>query len=204
MSETAQSDLQHIRKMMEQSSRFISLSGLTGVIAGVAALAGGGIAYYIIDKKNGGYLNGNRIIYDNQLITQLFFVGLVVLLIAISFGILLTLQKSKRNGLKVWTSTTRKLLRALGIPLMAGGLFCLAMMYQEHFEIVAPATLLFYGLALINAAKYTFSDIQNLGYCEIFLGIVAVFLPGYGLIFWTLGFGVLHIVYGLLMYKKYK
>jgi hypothetical protein len=70
--------------------------------------------------------------------------------------------------------------------------------------LVAPATLIFYGLALVNAERYTLTDIKYLGYCQIGLGLISLFFLGWGLVAWTFGFGVLHIVYGLIMHKKYK
>ncbi|MGJ7030320.1 hypothetical protein [Niabella hirudinis] len=197
-------DLQHIRQMMERSSRFISLNGLSGVAAGTIALIGAAIAYRLFQQHNIDYFSGNLYAYNYELEWKLFLLAIVILFAAIGAGILFTIQKSRRKGLKIWTSTTRLLLGHLLVPLIAGGLFCMALFYHGLFGLVAPATLLFYGLALVNAARYTFSDIQYLGYCEVFLGIIASFIPGYGLIFWTLGFGILHIIYGLLMYKKYK
>ncbi|SDD15109.1 hypothetical protein [Niabella drilacis] len=197
-------DLQHIRQMMERSSRFISLNGLSGVAAGTIALIGAAIAYCLFQQYGIDYFSGDRYAYSYELEWKLFLLAAGILILALGSGILFTIQKSKRNGLKIWTSTTRLLLGHLLVPLIAGGLFCLALFYHGLFGLIAPATLLFYGLALVNAAKYTFSDIQYLGYCEIFLGIMASFVPGYGLIFWALGFGILHIIYGLLMYKKYK
>jgi len=204
MSQELKDDLQHIRKMMEQSSRFISLNGLSGVAAGVIALAGAAAAYYILQKNSIDYFQDYSGVGSVGLVTQLALLAVVVLVAAVGLGILLTVNKTKKQGHKIWTSTTKKLLVALFVPLIFGGLFCLAAMYHGHFIIMAPLMLVFYGLALINAGRYTFSDIQNLGYCEAFLGVIAMFVPGYGLLFWALGFGVLHIVYGLLMYKKYR
>lgn len=204
MDKDIKDDLQHIRKMMEQSSRFISLSGLSGVVAGVVALIGAFAAWYIFRKHEVDYFNDYRSDDSSNLLMQLIILAIIILLAAIGFAILLTMRKAKKQGLKVWTSTTKKLLTALFAPLVFGGMFCLATLYQGYFAPIAPLTLMFYGLALVNAGKYTFSDIQNLGYCEALLGVIAMFLPGYGLVFWALGFGVLHIFYGLLMYKKYQ
>jgi predicted lysophospholipase L1 biosynthesis ABC-type transport system permease subunit len=204
MSQELKDDLQHIRKMMEQSSRFISLNGLSGVAAGIIALAGAWAAYYILQKNSIDYFQGYSEAPDTGVVTQLSLLAIVVLVAALGTGILLTVNKTKKQGHKVWTSTTKKLLVALFVPLIFGGLFCLAAMYHGYFIIMAPLMLVFYGLALINAGRYTFSDIQNLGYCEAFLGVIAMLVPGYGLVFWALGFGILHIVYGLLMYKKYR
>lgn len=204
MKDDLKDDLQHIRKMMEQSSTFISLSGLSGVGAGVVALLGAGAAYRILGRNNVDYFDGYRDVYTGSTVAQLIAVAVIVLIAAVGMGILFTVRKTRQSGAKIWTSITRKLIGALLVPLIAGGLFCLAALYQGYFVIVAPATLVFYGLALTNASKYTYSDIQTLGYCEIFLGIIAMFLPGYNLLFWAMGFGVLHICYGLFMYRKYK
>lgn len=204
MIQDVKDDLQHIRKMMEQSSRFISLSGLSGVVAGVIALAGAYAAWYIFKQHHINYFNDYRGGSTPGLVSQLVLLAIVVLVAAIGLGVLITVNKTQKQGLKIWTSTTKKLLIALFVPLALGGLFCLAALYHGHFEIIAPLMLLVYGLALINAGKYTFSDIQNLGYCEALLGIIAMCWPVYGLVFWAVGFGLLHIIYGLLMYKKYR
>ena len=90
------------------------------------------------------------------------------------------------------------------IPLTAGGIFIVILLMRGFYDIVAPASLLFYGLALINASKYTLSDVRYLGMCEVVLGLMAAFFAGYGLIFWAMGFGVLHVFYGVSMYIKYE
>ena len=92
----------------------------------------------------------------------------------------------------------------LAIPLFVGGVFCFALLIYKIYFLIAPATLLFYGLGLINAEKYTFSDIKYLGFCQLILGCISLFILEYGLIFWIFGFGILHIFYGLVMFKKYK
>ncbi len=204
MSQKIEDDLQHIRKMMEQSSRFLSLSGLSGVIAGLIALSGAFGAWYTLKQYGIDYFTDTRIVAGSGLVKQLFCLAAVVLAGAIGFGALLTIRKTRKKGLKVWTPTTKKLLLALFVPLIFGGLFCLGALYHGHFEIIAPLTLLCYGMALINASRYTVSDVGSLGYSEALLGVIAMFLPGYGLVFWALGFGVLHIIYGLLMHKKYQ
>lgn len=197
-------DLQHIRQMMERSSRFISLSGLSGVVAGVIALIGAACAYYLLKRNGIDFTDNVYTLEPENLLLKMFLLATIILITAISFGIWFTVRKSKKQGLAIWTNATKQLLINLFGPLLTGGVFCLALLYHGNIAYVAPATLVFYGLALVNASKYTYSDIQYLGYCEVFLGLVAMFLVGYGLIFWSLGFGVLHIVYGIVMYQKYK
>jgi hypothetical protein len=204
MNEKHQEDLNHIRSMMERSSRFISLSGLSGVFAGICALIGGSYVYILLQNHGIEYIANVRRVYSRELITELLIVAGLVLIFALSFGIFFTIRKSKRNNLPIWTSTTKNLLFNLAVPLLVGGVFCVALLVHHQAAFVAPATLIFYGLALLNAEKYTFSDVKYLGLSEVFLGCIALFFLGKGLIFWMLGFGILHIFYGLLMFKKYK
>jgi hypothetical protein len=201
--------LNEIRTLMERSSRFISLSGLSGVSAGIVALIGAGIAFFYLDfsqemfNVNKYFTEGRHLQYSGSWLFILFD-ALFVLILALSAGIYFTTRRARKRGLKVWDSTARRLVVNLMIPLASGGIFCLILLYHHLVFLIAPATLIFYGLALINAAKYTFQEIKVLGVSEVILGLIASILPGYGLIFWTIGFGLLHIFYGLMMYFRYE
>lgn len=206
-------DLAQIRNLMERSSRFLSLSGLSGIFAGIYALIGAAIVYFdikIISSRD------NIIAYSHYITTsdnktmidqKLFFLmmlALVVLLLSIITGYLFSRAKSKRMGLKLWDNNAKRLMFHLFIPLIAGGLFCLFLIKHGALGLVAPATLIFYGLALLNASKFTFKEIHYLAICEIVLGVIGCYFYGMGLLFWTIGFGLLHIVYGAMMYVKYE
>lgn len=204
MDQKHQEDLAHIRFMMERSSRFISLSGLSGVFAGLSALIGGLYAFQLFESNTLSFMDRHSYDENKILVRELFFTASIVLCSALTFGIFFTIRKSRKNNLPIWTSATKNMLLNLAIPLFVGGVFCLALLAYKIYFLIAPATLLFYGLALINAEKYTFSDIKYLGFCELILGCVSLFFLGYGLVFWIVGFGVLHILYGLIMFKKYK
>jgi hypothetical protein len=204
MTEKHQEDLVHIRSMMERSCRFISLSGLSGVFAGLSALLGGVYVYQLFKANGIEYFEDNHQLYSTSLITELILTAFVILFFALAFGIFFTVRKSKKLNLPIWTSATKNMLFNLAIPLIAGAVFCFALVYHQMFILVAPSTLIFYGLALLNAEKYTYSDIKYLGFSEVVLGSIALFFVGYGLVFWILGFGILHIFYGLLLFKKYK
>jgi hypothetical protein len=204
MNKKHQEDLSHIRSMMERSSRFISLSGLSGVFAGLSALIGGLYVYQLFKINRLDYFDGEHKLYSVDLVSELVFIALIILFFALTFGIFFTIRKSRKYNLPIWTSSTKKMLINLAIPLLVGGVFCFALLYHQIYVLIAPATLLFYGLALINAEKYTFSDIKYLGFCELALGCVSLFFLGYGLVFWIVGFGILHILYGLIVFKKYK
>ncbi len=193
--------LTDIRSMMERSSRFISLSGLSGIFSGIFALIGAYVAYLILINIS---LRDWKADSFNDVITYLFIDAAVVLIASLTVGTLLTIRNSKKKGVKIWDKTSKRLLINLMIPLVTGGLFCLVMLYHGIIGLVAPATLIFYGLALINASKYTYNDIRYLGICEIVLGLCASLNVGYGLYFWAAGFGLLHIIYGAVMYFKYE
>lgn len=197
-------DLSHIRSMMERSSRFISLSGLSGVVAGLAAIIGATYVYFVFKREGISYFDGDRNIFGPALVRELVWIGIAILVTAILSGYFFTASKSKKKGLKIWDATTKRLLITFAVPLVAGGFFCLALLYHHLFVFIAPATLIFYGLALVSAERYTLTDVKYLGYFEIILGLISLFFLGWGLVFWTIGFGVLHIVYGLIMHKKYK
>lgn len=204
MNQKHQEDLLHIRSMMERSSRFLSLSGLSGVFAGLSALIGGLYVCQLFKDNGLDYFDGEYKLYSKELVSELVFIALIILFFALSFGIFFTIRKSRKYNLPIWTSATKKMLFNLSIPLLVGGIFCLALLYHQIYGLIAPTTLFFYGLALVNAEKYTFSDIKYLGFSELILGCISIFFLGYGLIFWIIGFGILHILYGLIMFKKYK
>ncbi|MES2731336.1 MAG: hypothetical protein V4714_06295 [Bacteroidota bacterium] len=194
-------ELREIRSMMERSSRFISLSGLSGIFAGVFALVGAGAAYWYLDlsfpeKTYHHFLNP-------RIFTFLFSDALLVLVLSLAVGIYLTTRQARRKGQHILDKTSKRMLFNLAIPLAAGGVFTLALLPWAPV-LIAPATLIFYGLALINASKFTLDDIRYLGFCEIVLGLISSFFTGYSLFFWAFGFGILHIIYGTAMYHKYE
>jgi hypothetical protein len=201
--------LTEIRSMMERSSRFISLSGLSGVFAGIYALIGAGAAYCYLHL---GFSSSNYYEYayssdgssKKDFFTFFFTDAGLVLFASILTGYILTSRKAKKAGQKIVDKTALRLAINLFIPLIAGGVFCLSLLSHKQVGLIAPCMLLFYGLALINASKYTLDDIRYLGLCQVGLGLLSSYFIGYGLLFWALGFGVLHIVYGISMYNKYE
>ncbi len=202
MSETIDhlNDLKEIRSLMERSSRFISLSGLSGVFAGIFALLGAGFAYILIE----GLKNGRVWMSVEEIYIFLFLDAFIVLILAIGSGLFFTIRQTRKKGLRIWDSTSKRLIINMAVPLAVGGFFCLALLYYGVVGLIAPGTLIFYGLALLNGSNFTLNDIRNLGYCEIILGVFATIFTGYGILFWAMGFGVLHIVYGVVMYFKYE
>ena len=192
------SEIKEIRKMMEESSRFLSLSGLSGILVGIYALVGAFISYRIL---NSGTDDG---MYESGIISQLTSIAVVVLVLSLFTIIILTSRKTKKAGKKFWNAGSRLMLINLAVPLVTGGILILVFLSKEYYEIISPCCLVFYGLALVNAAKFTRQEIFYMGIIEISLGIMAALFSTYGLGFWALGFGILHIVYGTVMYFRYE
>jgi len=192
-------ELHHIKQMMERSTRFISLSGLSGISAGLLALLGASFAV----KRISMYAHEKSIDYET-LVSQLIIIAALVLIAAFVAAFIFTYLRSRRNGISIWGATTYRMLINLAIPLIAGSFFVTRMLQMDHIFLIAPTCLLFYGLALVNVSKYTLGEIRYLGYCELILGIINLWVPGYGLVFWAAGFGGLHIIYGIIMWWKYE
>jgi hypothetical protein len=201
-------DLQTIREIMERSSKFLSLSGLSGIFAGMLALVGASIAWFLI--LNSGHFQDKAYMHipgDSATSGMLFYLALDAMLVlgcALLGTFYFSQRKARREGLPFWTNSTRRLIVHLMIPLVTGGIFILILVFRNNYELVAPAMLIFYGLSLVNAGKFTLGEIHYLGLTEIVLGILAGVFIHLGLLFWTIGFGVMHLIYGAAMYYRYE
>ena len=200
-------DLASIRNIMEKSSKFISLSGLSGILAGIYALIGAAAALYFsynMAVPNYQYGSDYHIIRKApELLLPLAAIAIIVLAASLITGFVLSARKAKRHGTTLWTPATSRVIINLAIPLVTGGLVIITQIAYGNYEFVAPGCLIFYGLALIAASPNLYEEIRYLGYSEIVLGVICGFLSGYGLFFWALGFGIFHIFYGALMFRKY-
>lgn len=197
------SELSSIRNLMERSTKFISLSGLSGIMAGIYALIGAFIGYKIVYGNSVNLDYRDNYVNDTEILVQLFLIAATVLALSLLTGIWLTYRVVKKKNEKMWNPVSQRLLINMCIPLITGGFFILILIFRGQYNIIAPACLLFYGLALISASQYTLSGVKWLGYCEVVLGLLAALFPGFGIVFWIIGFGLLHILYGTIMHFKY-
>jgi uncharacterized membrane protein YidH (DUF202 family) len=198
-------DIAEMRSMMERSSRFLSLSGFAGIMAGIYALAGAFIAYEVF------HFNPDQLAYDGPPsvglpadLLNVVLVALCVLVLAIGTAIFLSSKKAHKRKEKFWNSTTKRLLYHMAVPLVAGGLLVLILIAKGFIGLIAPCTLLFYGLALYNASKFTYEEVKSLGLINIVLGLIGCYFVQYGLLCWAVGFGLVHIIYGIYMHYRYE
>lgn len=196
--------LNDIRNIMEKSTRFLSLSGVSSILVGIYACIGTGIAYAILAKHDVStsiftipLLNVNTP-YKLTLISILAIIILIVCLVTVFF---MSYRKAKRAHQNIFLDrTARRLLVSFFLPLLAGGIFCISLLWHQYYGLTSSVMLLFYGMSLVNSSKYTYSNTRYLGYAEIVLGLMDSFVANYALVFWVIGFGIFHILYGILFY----
>ena len=191
-------DISEIKDLMNKSSRFISLSGLSGVLAGIYAIIGATIAYFLVNNYSYGTL-----LLDGQIFKWVLLDLILIALFSIITAIVLTTRKAKKNNAKIWDTSSKRLIVNFLIPLVTGGLYILIILGQQKYGQAGALMLIFYGLSLVSASKYSIGHIRFLGYIEIILGLICAVFPGYGFWLWVLGFGVMHIIYGSWMHFKY-
>ena len=189
-------DIKTIKRIMEESSRFLSLSGLSGIFAGILAILGGLIAHFLMVQKN---LQGNSFLKY-----EIMAVAMIVLVLALAGSFYFSIRNARKKGQKVWTPVSRRLLLNLFVPLIAGGFFILILYIGNQWQLIVPAMLIFYGLSLVSAGKFTYSEVFYLGLAELVTGFLAAVFQQSFILFWILGFGFLHVVYGVIMYRKYQ
>lgn len=188
------SQLKEIQVMMKKSSRFLSLSGVAGICAGIFALIGVGTVYALRNKFD------YPLTFDGWSFKTLVLIAILVLVSSLSVGYFLAKRKSTKLGERVWNPISKQFVFAFGMPLITGGLFTVMLIINKQFFYVSPTTLVFYGLGLTAASNYTYSSIRYLGMTFILLGLLNLCFLGAGLYFWAIGFGLAHIIYGTIMH----
>ncbi len=191
-------DLQDIRQMMSKSTQFLSLSGLAGILAGIYALVGAYFAYRLIENHSYQYITLESLTFK-----AIVGIAVLVLVLSVATAYVLSYRKAKRKDETLINSTSKRAFLNFAIPMITGGILIILLLKNGYYGLIAPMTLIFYGLSCVNVSKYTFRDVRYLGITEIILGLIAVEFSGYGLLFWVIGFGICHILYGAVMYFKY-
>ena len=201
-------DLKTIRKIMEESTRFLSLSGLSGIFAGTFAIAGAVAAWLILPGRQ--FMNMSTGLASlsgpetSGILIKMIIVAVLVLVMSVIFALFFSIRRARKTNMKIWTPISKRLVINLLIPLLTGAVFVIIITVQKQYSLIIPGFLIFYGLALVNAGKFTYNEVFYLGILELITGLGSLIFPGAGLMFWLFGFGLLHIAYGLFMFRKYE
>ncbi len=191
-------DLAEIRTMMQRSSKFLSLSGWAGIMAGIYALVGAYIAYTLYNFRP------NDILYQAPNFGSVLLLASIILIISIVTAMILSRQRAQRKGQSAWNATSRRMLLSMAAPLVVGGLLLLILISLDLTAFLAPVSLIFYGLALFNAGHFTFREVQMLGVLQALLGLLAVIFVSYSVLIWAIGFGLMNMIYGIYIHLKYE
>ena len=200
--------LNEIKSLMEKSSKILTLSGMSAIFVGIYACIAAVISYYILGGEwvlAGGFIELPQLNVNTpyKLRLVLIFASLLIIL-CLATVFLFSYRKAKRNKQRfVFDRTAKRLLWSFFLPMITGGILCLSLIWHQHYGMTSSIMLIFYGIALINVSSYTYSNTRYLGYFQLLIGLADSFIEGYALLFWTLGFGIAHIVYGIFFYLKY-
>jgi len=200
MNENPLDSLNEIKSMMERSSKFTNISGWTWIWVGFVGLISASIAYFIILEEE---FRLYTLLPNAQRDINLVILLISTLIVACAGGFYFMINKTNKDGAKFINPTTKRILARFILVLLIGATICAALYMHLSFVYIAPTTLLFYGLALLNVEKDTILEIKYLAYSEIILGLLAFFLIYKGLLFWTIGFGLIHLIFGVWMVLKY-
>lgn len=198
-------DLQAIRSMMQRSSKFVSLSGWSGVMAGIYGL----LAAYLTQQHLGFdpvALEAAEVkgLEAYAALRGMMLLAALLLLLSLGTAAWMARKKAQKLGETVWNAASRRLLTDLAVPLFTGGFLLLGLAWGGYHSLLLPASLLFYGITLYQAGPITYAALRILGLLNIALGFFALLLPENAIWFWAAGFGLLHIVYGLFIHFRYE
>lgn len=199
-----QSEINNIRDLMDRSKKFVPLSGLSGIMAGIYAFLGAGLAWPLLQEHIDSTLGFHADLIPDSVLLKVYVIVLGVLVLSVSTALILTVRKMAKRGENLRNSGRKELITRMAVPLITGGLLLNILLYHGDLNFLAPLSLIFYGIAMVAGSYYTISLVKYLGYSEIILGLFAAMFPGLGLYFWIIGFGLLHIIYGSILFYKYE
>ena len=182
----AMDNLQFIRETMERSAVFTSVPGYGGALMGATAI-------------------GAAIIAQNQpTVRNWLIVWLVEAVLAVSIGFFALWQKAKNSGESLVSVPAKKFALAFAPQIVAGVILTALFYYRGFFEFLPCVWLTLYGTAVVTGGAYSVKIVPAVGWVFVALGAVAVFAPAdWGNLLMALGFGVLHIVFGLIVARRY-
>jgi hypothetical protein len=186
LSDRAIENLRFIRETMERSTHFTAVPGYGGLLMGVTAIAA-------------AYIAAQQIFLRDWLITWLVEAGL-----AFSIGLLAMWQKSKIAGQSLFSVPAKKFAFGFTPPLIAGVAITLGLWRYEHYEMMAPVWMLLYGASVVTGGAFSARIVPVMGWFFMALGALGFALPAaYGNYLMGASFGVLHIVFGAIIARKY-
>jgi hypothetical protein len=186
LGDRAADNLKFIRETMERSTHFTAVPGYGGMLMGVTAL----VAAYIANTQI--YLRDSLIVW------------LIEAALAFAIGLLAMWQKSKIAGQSLVSPPARKFAFSFAPPLVVGVIITVGLWLNEYYYVMAPVCILCYGAAVVCGGAFSVRIVPIMGWCFIAVGAIAFMLPtSYGNAMMAASFGMLHIVFGAIIARRY-
>jgi len=195
-------NLSELKSILSKNTRFLSFSGLSGVIAGITALAGEYLFYnlYLATFSSSSNYADVRNLADMKLFYSALLIALSIIGISVIVGVILARKKIRMQGSTVNRDLLKNTLIHILVPILVGGAICFVASFTDHFIYIPAFLLIFYGLGLFNGSRFSFDDLKIVGLVFMGLGLITYAYPNLSMWTWGLGFGVGHILYGLRVY----
>ncbi len=182
----AMENLRYIREAMERSTSFTAVPGGGGILIGLTALIAAGLAETIPGEHRW------MVVWGWELPLALFIGGVSMK------------RKARQANLKLMTGPGRKFVLSLAPPLIAGALISFALARVDSVEVLPGIWLLLYGAGVVTGGAFSVRVVPVMGFCFMSIGAVALFVsPDYGNLLMASGFGITHIVFGVIIARRY-
>ncbi|MBO4561474.1 MAG: hypothetical protein J5705_05880 [Bacteroidaceae bacterium] len=195
--------LSDIRNMMERSQKVMFLNGASGIIVAVWAFLGATLISNLMYRSMWP-MWGFKLFPLQEVDTRILIFAIIIFAFTFLASYITVLYMSRRRAMRrgldfELDTAAKQLLRTFFTVMIIGGLFCLTPIRNGHWELVPGFMLAFYGLALVVISPMAFkiSITKYFGFIQIAAGLAALTLPQYGMMFWTLGFCVFHLIWGI-------
>jgi heme/copper-type cytochrome/quinol oxidase subunit 3 len=184
--ERAMDNLQFIRETMERASAFTGISGWGQVAIGFSAIAAS-----IISARQATFKAWLAVWMAEALVS--------LLIAGWSMD-----RKARAAQLPLLSGPGRKVAFSLSPPLFVGGLLTVVLYRAGLTNAIPGVWLLLYGTGVVTGGMFSVSVVPIMGLCFMALGAVALFTPPYlANYFLAAGFGGLHIVFGVIIARRY-
>ncbi|MGI8812116.1 MAG: hypothetical protein ACR2IH_06260 [Pyrinomonadaceae bacterium] len=186
LGDRAVDNLKFIRETMERSTHFTAVPGYGGILMGVTAIVAAYVAH--LQPLMSGWLT----------------VWLTEAGLAAAIGLLAMWQKSKIAGESAFSVPAKKFAFGFAAPLVCGIVITLGLGRLGYFEIMPAVWMLLYGAAVVTGGAFSVRVVPVMGWLFIAAGAVQFMLPsGYGNIMMGASFGLMHIIFGGIIAKRY-
>jgi hypothetical protein len=181
----AMDNLSFIRSTMERATAFTAVPGWGGVAMGATALGATALAH---SRPPAEWLA----------------VWLSASVIALAIGGWAMALKARRGGTSVLSYSGRRFVLSYVPPLAVGALLTLVLMRAGLYDALPGTWLLLYGTGVVTGGAFSVRVVPLMGLCFMALGAFALLLPSaWGEWLMAAGFGGLHIIFGLIIARRY-